>query len=1494
MSTAKKNISYTVATELSPIELVLTPLTSHVIVGQPVVFTTQGSTSYDGSSIVITWEVFTPVGSSVESLYVSNDTSEATLFPDVTGMYKVEITATNDSGAVAVEKAYVAVGASNISLTREKPSSDLIQMSTSSFVSLINNREVIHSLWSEYIKLLAGDYRKLAELVLSKSIDNIQPGRITSNYLVNTQLDISTYTNTLYASESYFGTNTATTSSKNFLFKAIVVDSTRVSLVGSNVENIVGTTNNAILNIYSQNRNLGGKYTIKVASKNQVTLLASTPTLETTEVASISVSTVAGSPKVFSNSSCSVGQIISLRGDTYTVVTASSNGFFIVDKPLPETLTAPIVRLHTPVIISIDSTETGTTNKVYVPASEFGGKDKHLPIDTTVSFELLNANTVRAPDGSGAELIGASISVYSSSYSGATSRISNYYYNTTYDAAVFELSPPISLRQTDIGKVVQLKCKLKRESVVSQLLLTVDSISSRMLNVSYFLDAYNVPYASITLESKVPSGMINRSWRISSCIHSYHVTNKIEYYKEGVRYGDTLSLSISTGASTMQYTLQCTVVGAYKNIISFEPVTHSLVSEDGSQIAPFIEERIIAAALSSFNIPNVYEFANETYSFTGVASSVFSALPRSISSIVNKSIKMQQFSTDTSNPSNTIYITEGSDTEAIMRVCVAGLHITRNTYVPLKIDEPIASIPYLTEFVYQHETSSVENSNKLAFLKKDGSVVYRDQNETVLVENIGFYIQNNATFSSNTMDKLSGLVVTDLFGYFTTRGVISGDYITIDGVTYTIKTVVNSTTIEILKDATTTLLESKVFYQKRYTISSASSYSYPYIRFAPDSFSAGNPAPKSLLAPTVIVDNIRQVENNFGKLVGYTIKDFLDYSSPQMSYLNAVRGLMYVLANGPTVKNIELATAILLNLPVSQRTSRIIDIDKKRGTISLQPVDESATTVAVGQAEHYTFSVAETVSPFTGIAYNPITGTQYKIGDLVPKFTALTHKVVIEDAITTPTNTIGGLHTWKIYIDTNSVSTKDIPLLAAFYAQAKPIYTKSTIELVLFLVSTVKVLVSIRQAGSLFITDDPALSLELTHGVDSRANGSQVLRLLDVGELSSRTLIDGKDLKVTSTTTVRSARGGFLLNSQDDFTDDTGIGVTPDVKELLAASPFTGVHFARGKELVRPSDILRIFTGANAGVYNIISVDSDNELSIEPLLIDGVYSKEPVPSNYAQTFGIYRFVSSIIVDNIECTDVVGNTAVFSGATLNWDGVTVDDVVVDTTNHTVRHKILEVIYDPITEDAASTVITDSPLSVGSTYFIYRPFLVSDNYATGVCTLTTGRYVEHDIQEQFKIDVGDTIVVATDIGEETSKVVWVGNGYIETADILPLTTYPDFLLRKPGRPEKENSDSRLELLHGYDSVTISLISAAAIISAAAYGTSSGGLSLVELSGFGSLPHPCDKIYLYDTNGNTVYYGSVYFVTTNSVICITVLDSISNYNDTFRVSVESESKA
>ena len=56
MSTAKKNISYTVATELSPIELVLTPLTSHVIVGQPVVFTTQGSTSYDGSSIVITWK----------------------------------------------------------------------------------------------------------------------------------------------------------------------------------------------------------------------------------------------------------------------------------------------------------------------------------------------------------------------------------------------------------------------------------------------------------------------------------------------------------------------------------------------------------------------------------------------------------------------------------------------------------------------------------------------------------------------------------------------------------------------------------------------------------------------------------------------------------------------------------------------------------------------------------------------------------------------------------------------------------------------------------------------------------------------------------------------------------------------------------------------------------------------------------------------------------------------------------------------------------------------------------------------------------------------------------------------------------------------------------------------------------------------------------------------------------------------------------------------
>lgn len=1493
MSTSKKNISYTVATELAPIELVLTPLNAHVVVGQPVVFTTQGSTSYDGSSIVITWEVFTPVGSSVESLRVASDTSEATLFPDVTGMYKVDITATNDSGAVATKTAYVAVGASNVSLTREKPSSDLIQMATSSFVSLINNKEVIYSLWSEYIKLLSGDYRKLAEIVLSKSIDNIQPGRITSNYLVNTQVDISNYDNTLYASKSYFGTNTATTSSKNFLFKAIVVDATHVQLVGSSVEDIIGTVNNSVLNVYSQNRNLGGKYTIKYANKNKVTLLASTPILDTTMAASIQVGTIAGSTKVFSSSNCSIGQVILLRGDTYTVVTASSSGFFIVDRPIPQSFTASSVRLDNTVIVSVDSVEIGMTDRVYLPASEFGGKDTHLPINATVSLELLSANTVRAPSNSGAELIGSSISVYSSTYSGATSRISNYYYSNTYDTAVYELSPPIPIRQADIGKVVQLKCKLKRESIVSHLLLTLDNMSSRMLNVAYFLDAYDVPYAAITLVSKVPSGMTNRSWRVASCMHSYHVVDSIDYYKEGVRAGDTISLSISTGSSTMQYTLQCTVVGTYKNIVSFEPVTHSLVSENGVQIAPSMEDYVIATALSSLNIPNVYEMANGAYSFTGVAAAIKNSIPSSVSSIVNKAIKMQQFSTDTSNPSNTIYITEGSDVEALMRVCVSGLCITRNTYVPLKIDEPIASIPYLTEFVYQHETSTVENSDKLAFLKKDGSVVYRDKDEVVLVENIGFYIQNNATFSSNTMDKAQGLIVTDLFGYFTNRGVTSGDYITIDGVTYTIKTIINSTTIEILKDTTTTLLESKVFYQKRYTISAANAYSYPYIRFAPDSFSPDNPAPKSLLAATIIVDNIRQVENNFGKLVGYLIKDFLDYSSPQMSYLNAVRGLMYVLANGPTVKNIELATAILLNLPVSQRTSRIIDIDKVRGVISLQPVDENATTVAVGQAEHYTFSTAETVSPFTGIAYNHITGTPYKIGDLVPKFTALTNKVVIEDAVTTPTNTIGGLHTWKIYIDTNSVSTKDLPLLASFYAQAKPIHTKSTIELVLFLVSTVRVLVSIRQVGSLFFTDDPALSLELTHGLDSRANNSQVLRLLDIGELSSRTLIDGKDLKVTSATTVRSARGGFLLNSQSDFTDDTGIGVTPDVKELLASSPFMGTHFIRGRILVRPNDILRIFTGVNAGIYNIVSVDSDNELSIEPLLLDGIYTRIPIPSNYTQTFGIYRFVDAVIVSDIECTDVTGTNATFAGTTLNWDGVTVDDVVVDSADHTLRYKILDVIYDPITEDAAATIITDPPLVVSSTYFIYRPFLVSDNYVTGTCTSTTGRYVEHDIQDQFKIDVGDTIVVATNNGEEESKIVWVGNGYIETADVLPLATYPTFLLRKPGRPEKEDSDSRLEVLHGYDNVSISLVSAAPIITAAVYGATNGGLDLVELSGFNSLPHPCDKIYLYDTNGDIVYHGSVYFGTATSVVCITVSNSISNYNDTFKVSVESESK-
>ena len=1498
MANVTKNIGYKVTKEVSPISLVLTPELVQVKSGDPVIFTTQGSASYDNSPITVTWELLVPVGSHIDNVEISADTLEARLFPDVNGMYKVNATATNGSGAEVTKSAYVAVTSSNTKLRREKLNTHYIGESVGSFWKLINNKEVIESLWQEYAKCLSGDYRKAAEVVLSKSIDTIQPGREIYNYILNTELDVSQFDHTLTVVPSFYGTKTATTSIKNFLFKAIVLDASTVLLLDYGQTGIVSTIDTK-LHVYDSNPDLSGQYTVKSFIGNTVKLLHSTPILSATKLATASVSAVETETTYTSSRSFSVGEYFLYKGDIVKVTVASVAGVFSGDKRASKTETVS-VDVHTTTIMSIDSVELGLSNTVFVPAAEVGGYNKFLKTSTTISLTFSDKNTVLVPDNMGLNDVGSTLVIAGSKFSGSKAKIVNINYDTAANATVFTIYPSLPIPLNAFEESLTLRCTIKKDISIKNTVLTCGGVSGLIRTVTYFADYTNKQYACIHLSEKVlPASNSNLDWRVSSTIKSSSLVNSINYYKEGVRHGDSFYLTLSTSITDKRSSIGCSVVGSYKNYIGFEPTVEPLIDTTGLLLSPEIEDLDLFRIFTELQIPLASKRSDSTIQFSSLAKVLKNSIGITLKSLYYTTINLETYSPVNTNQSNTIYVSESNIDSTLARLGLTLEVITRNTTFPVKITEPIASIPFLSEYIYAKQTSAVEESDNLAVLHKDGSISMRERPEQVLVENIAFFIKNNTEYSGTTLKKGKGLLLEDLNGFFTERGVNSGDLITIDNVAYVIKSVFSNTSIEVLADTNTELLSKAEFSLKSYNIRQKNSYAFPYIQFAANLYYPKNTAPARLIAPSVTVDNIRQIQNNFGMLVGYKIEDFLDYSSPQMSYLNAIKGLMYVVSHGPTVKNIQLATAILLNLPIAQTTSIIEEIDFVQGRIALQPVDEITLEPLLESANFYTFSTKETVTPFTSIAKHPTTGQPYKVGDIVKKFSPLTQKVYVEDYVSGPYISLDQFHKWKILVDVNSISSRDLPHLANFYKQAKPIHTLNTLELVLFLVTTVEIRMSLRLEGTMFLIDDPALGLELTHSFDATNNSGQILRLTDKGELSTRTLFLGKDLKFTATNEVTSNRGGFLLTDPSLVTNDTGIAVTSDVKELPASAPFSGIHFVKGRTLIKSGDILRVYTGINAGVYTITQVTSESTLLITPLTGYGIYTHTPQVSTDSATFGVYRLVETVIAENVECTAVNGTESTFSGISFNWDGVSVGDRLVLNTDHTVQHEITDIEYDPITEDFSSKVITDVAPVVGNTYFVFRPLLVSKDYASGPVTgysYADPRHIVHALTNQYAIEVGDSFVTTSGSSEQRSVITKVGNGSFEIADLLTGlgNNNTTFKLQKLGRPLEENSDDRLELLHGYDDVSISLTSASAIAGILVLPALPSGLEQRKISGLTSLPEPCDKIYLYDSTNTLVFEGTVSHNIASSAICFMEQDTVADYNIQYKIRIDRRSKA
>ncbi len=505
-----------------------------------------------------------------------------------------------------------------------------------------------------------------------------------------------------------------------------------------------------------------------------------------------------------------------------------------------------------------------------------------------------------------------------------------------------------------------------------------------------------------------------------------------------------------------------------------------------------------------------------------------------------------------------------------------------------------------------------------------------------------------------------------------------------------------------------------------------------FLQFEVGTFDPAYPAPERLWAETSFFDNVEQIEDNFGALVGLPYSAYTEYGTQGTSYYNAVKALMFAFSMGPTIKNVRTAAHILAGLPVTERRGRIIEIDASyeatRGRILVEDLDDQG--LATGLVRSYYYPVGDDVYDIlAGIATNPRTGMAYALGDVVSSFAVLSNSVQVEDYVRTPGWWRHGspdvshpelrkYHTWNVLVDALAVNSQNSDLMWGFLDAIRPIYTQPQLTFLIYLLDTPVVTDRLEMRLTQFHYDDIAFSIEASHQADSYNGSGLATRLFDYGSFATRTLFQGDDLVTTplanpalitmglgsdrlmsaglgeaTRATVYSARGGF-------------IEATPYINSAFP-DPIT----TQGESLVHAGDILFILDGLNRGRFLILVVVDDNTLVVRPLSMPpGTVVAEEIQLATGQRFQIQRLDTNPLVTGIAQVDPDGdnpNEVHDDQIDFRWEGATAGDWLVcfdeSDPNYGV-YKIIQVGVDVAGDlDFGRCIVTPAPPSATESPF-----------------------------------------------------------------------------------------------------------------------------------------------------------------------------------------------
>lgn len=794
-------------------------------------------------------------------------------------------------------------------------------------------------------------------------------------------------------------------------------------------------------------------------------------------------------------------------------------------------------------------------------------------------------------------------------------------------------------------------------------------------------------------QNLVPTQQMPLPWRFSSTL----ISTQYDFESQGVSPGDVLAMQVTRTDTARTSTINAQIVSVDRGRVGFVFNTMDLVDGAASTSLSAEDQTKLANDLQVAGL--MVSMSDGSLVYTDQALQVKTA-------VKSVSFKRQVFET-TLSPTSTINVGPFS-------VTVTPLKIVRNSKV--LIDSTIKSIPSLQEYVKQPNVAEVDGSlvqiseGKLYPLARRPYVVYENAD----------YVVDDDTAISGTCSVLSGSdLVTVPFGDLLDRGIRQGDTIEItDGArveSFRILAIASPTSLRVspVVDFTGTAV--------RFTVSR--DVVGTFIRFVDGTFTKSSPAPDRLWAEVTFLDNEVSVEKNFGVLVGVLRSD-LSSVGATISYKNAVAGLMYALTNGPTIANLQLASQILLGLPFTTSAGTITEIDPTfkinsdgsplLGRILVAAEDNQGKLIGITNIYFYPQGrqIPDPNNPgewlpatpdLSGLAVNPETGVEYRVGDHVDRFVALSKGTQVQDYLSDTAlvqealnqgNTAFALqryHSFRLTVSADVVSAVDTDLVAQFIKKAKPTYTKLSMALAKGVEDEVDVSDRFFVSLPVFVKDNESLSLPASLSFDPQSVESSFLTA-DGNMFEYR--ISGSDLVTTNSSLIVSSAAGGFVNARAGESHDT---------------PF-----------LLPGHILKITAGDNENYYVIASVTDDNTIVLQSTDFEGVAVSFETQAN--QSFAIYKLTTCLIVRGTG-TVTHSSQTVNSSIALFSAGVAVGDLVVLSTSSAAGLRVYRCI--DINTSGQLTLNTGVVETTGSyTISVYRSGLINKyyGYKTGATPLS----------------------------------------------------------------------------------------------------------------------------------------------------------------------------